>query len=299
MADGTGDAGLSVAEGVLLGHALVARVAKELGIRVFFIKGPASVLRGLRSPKTSTDVDVFVAPADLDELLQCLLKRGWRERPVDLDWPFPRHSVTIHHLQWPCCIDIHFRFPGMENSPEDCFELMWAHTEDFTLAGRGVRVPSAPMGIVILALHALRAPSLPASRQELDYLASLAHKEKLETGVLDLAVRVGAQAAMRPFLAGILQDGAAPAWPVPSTEWRYRMLAKEPGSARLLALAQAPWRGKFAVLLRALYPPPGSVIGEDFNTDVSIRAFLATHRARWTRFLRALPRIARDFTCAK
>ena len=57
---------LSIPEAVLLGHALVARVADSLGIRAFFIKGPASVIQGLRLPKVSVDVDVFVPPADLE-----------------------------------------------------------------------------------------------------------------------------------------------------------------------------------------------------------------------------------------
>src|SRR5690349_7393687 len=98
------DAELSVSEGVLLGHALVARVAAELDIRAFFIKGPVSVVQGLRPPKTSGDVDVFVAPGDLEAMLQALVERGWRKRPIGPDSSvFPRHSVTLDNPQWPCC----------------------------------------------------------------------------------------------------------------------------------------------------------------------------------------------------
>lgn len=98
MADQTDKAQLSVSEGVLLAHALVGRVADSLGVRAFFIKGPASVRRGLRQPNTSADVDVFVDPAGREVLLQGLRERGWRQRPVDPDiTTFPKHAVTLDH----------------------------------------------------------------------------------------------------------------------------------------------------------------------------------------------------------
>ena len=160
------DTQLSIPEAVLLGHALVARVADSLGLRAFFIKGPASVIQGLRLPKVSTDVDVFVSPADIQPLLASLQDRGWRERTADLDgMVFPKHSVTVNHPSWPCHIDIHFRFPGMERDAAATFDAMWLHTEFLELAGQDVRVPSKALGITLLALHSLRAPApagLPA-----------------------------------------------------------------------------------------------------------------------------------------
>ncbi len=172
-----GAAQLSVPEAVLLGHALVSRVAEGLGIRAFFIKGPASVIQGLRLPKVSGDVDVFVAPQDLDSMLQGLRERGWRDRPVDPDTsPFHKHSVTIDHPEWPCCIDVHFRFPGMDTDPAEAFEVMWGNTEVLEIAGQDVRVPTKALGILILALHALRSPRVPACRQELEFLADLTER---------------------------------------------------------------------------------------------------------------------------
>lgn len=294
MGESAGEAGLTVSEGVLLGHALVARVADGLGVRVFFIKGPASVQLGLRRPKISNDVDVFVAPADLEMLLDGLRERGWRERPEDPYRPFPLHSVTIDHPEWPCCVDVHFRFPGMEGP--DCFEVMWPETQELELAGQTVRVPSVPLGIVILALHALRATNLAASRQELEYLTAVAQKEQLEADVLDLATRAGALAAMRPLLEHLLPERLITVWPAPSSEWRNRMLAREPGSARLLALAQAPWRVKPRMLWRAVVPGRDMLLVGDIYADVSFRGRLALHRARWVRFLRAVPRIIRDIS---
>ncbi|WP_232223535.1 nucleotidyltransferase family protein [Arthrobacter sp. FB24] len=289
---------LSVPEAVLLGHALVQRVADSLGIRAFFIKGPASVVQGLRLPKISVDVDVFVPPADLEPLLAGLRARGWRDRPVDPDSrTFPKHSVTIDHPEWPCCIDVHFRFPGMEASPGDCFEAMWAHTEALELAGQEVRVPSKALGILILALHALRSPHLPACRQELDYLAELTERESLAAAILEISDATGSLAAMRPFLEERLpQKEAAIAWPQPSTEWRNRLLSKEPGSARIIAIAQAPLREKPKMLFRAVFPPTEVFLTGNIYADMSLRGRLRQHRARWARFLRSAPKMVKDLS---
>ncbi|ELT45974.1 hypothetical protein G205_01968 [Arthrobacter nitrophenolicus] len=295
MADQPDNAQLSVSEGVLLGHALVARVAASVGVRAFFIKGPVTVLQGLRQPKTSADVDVFADPAGLDVMLQGLQERGWRQRPVDPDTTtFPKHAVTLHHPEWPCCVDVHFRFPGMEAGLAECFEAMWAHTGEFDLAGQTIRVPSPALAILILALHALRSPHLPACRQELAYLAQLVWLQAQAPGILRIAEATGSLAAVRPFLEGLLADPHAVEWPPASMEWRNRLLAREPGSARLVALVQAPWRAKPGLLWRAVFPQPQVFLSGNIYADMSVGGQLMQHWARWARFLRALPQIARD-----
>ncbi|WP_255527062.1 nucleotidyltransferase family protein [Pseudarthrobacter sp. BIM B-2242] len=269
----------------------------KLGIKAFFIKGPATVIQGLRLPRTSADVDVFVSPGELDVMLSGLRERGWRERPVDPDnRTFPQHSVTVDHPEWPCCIDVHFRFPGMENAPADCFDVMWANTERLELAGQGVRVPSKALGIVILVLHALRSPHLPACRQELEFLANLTERLLQFPELLFLARATGSLAAMRPFLEDILPLPVAVEWPQISTEWSNRLMAKEPGSARLIGIAQAPLRAKSRMLFRAVFPAPEVHLSRDIYADMSLPGRLKLHKARWARFLRAAPRILRDLS---
>lgn len=286
---------LSISEGVLLGHALVARLADGLGARAFFIKGPASVLQGLRQPKTSADVDVFVEPARLEQLLHGLRERGWRERPVDPDSrAFPKHSVTLDHPDWPCCIDVHFRFPGMEHPAAACFEVMWASTDVLELAGQPVRIPSKALGILILAMHALRSPHLPACRQELEFLADITTHHSHALAILEVATATGSLAAVRPFLEDLLPDASAPEWPDPSVEWRNRLMAREPGSARLVAIVEAPWREKPGMLWRAVFPPDEVFLSQNIYADMSLRGRLVQHRARWARFLRSGPRLVRD-----
>jgi hypothetical protein len=289
------NAELSVAEGVLLGHALVARVAAELGVRAFFIKGPAIVLQGLRKPRTSGDVDVFVSPQDLDAMAGALQEKGWRNRPVDPDSrTFPKHSVTVDHPEWPCCIDVHFRFPGMEAPASDCFETMWANTERATLAGHEVRVPSRPLAIMILALHALRSPDLPSCREELQFLTELTPGDVLAPAILELSEATGSLAAIRPFLGDLLPTSSVPVWPEASLEWRNRLLAQEPGSARIIALVQSPWNEKPQMLWRAVFPGRQVLLSRDVHADMSPQGLASQHAARWGRFLRAIPKIASD-----
>ena len=295
MSEASNDAELSIREGVLLGHALVARVAEALDVRVFFIKGPASVMQGLRDPRTSADIDVFVEPKSLEHLLEGLKDRGWRERPVNPhDHTFPRHSVTVDHADWPCCIDIHFRFPGMEKPNSDCFDMMWTRTEELTLASHMLRVPTPTLGILILALHALRAPHLASCRQELAFLAVVTKQEALEEPVLEVAGATGALAAMRPFLEPLLPNDVTHGWPNPSAEWQNQVNAKEPGSARLRAIVQAPWQGKPKMLWDALFPSPEVFLSRDIYADLSLRGQLRQHGARWRRFVQAVPQIVRE-----
>ncbi|WP_104044903.1 nucleotidyltransferase family protein [Arthrobacter sp. ZGTC412] len=293
--DTGGETQLSIAEGVLLGHAMAARVADGLGLRAFFIKGPASVMQGLRQPKTSVDIDVFVSPSSLEQMLQGLRGRGWRERPVDPDaTTFPKHSVTLDHPEWPCCIDVHFRFPGMESPAADCFEVMWANTDYLELAGQEVRVPSPALGILVLALHALRSPQLPACRQELDFLAGFTERQSHAPAILEIATATGSLAALRPFLEDLLPETTELGWPQPSAEWRNRVMAREPGSARLIAIVQAPWHDKPKMLWRAVFPRPEVFLSGNIYADMSLLGRLLQHRDRWARFLRAVPRILRD-----
>lgn len=286
---------LSVSEGVLLGHALVARVGSELDIRAFFIKGPVSVLQGLRPPKTSGDVDVFVALHDLETMVEALQRRGWRERPVDPDSKtFPKHSVTLDHAKWPCCIDVHYRFPGMEAVASECFEVMWENTERVALAGQDIRVPSKPLAILLLALHDLRSPNLPACRDELGFLSGIVSQETLALPIADLSTATGSQAAIRPFLERLLPENKILDWPEASTEWGNRVLAQEPGSARIIALVQARWQDKPTMLWRAVFPRAEIFLTGNIYADISLRGRLVQHATRWARFLRSVPRIARD-----
>lgn len=162
------------------------------------------------------------------------------------------------------------------------------------LAGQGVRVPSKALGVVILALHALRAPHLQASQQELSFLSGVSTREALAAAVVEITPATDALAAMRPFLEDLLPDPAAVDWPSPSMEWRNRLFSREPGSARLIAIQQAPLRDKPRMLRTALFPNDAVYLSQDPYVDLSFKGRLRVYLARWARFLRASPRLARD-----
>jgi hypothetical protein len=183
----------------------------------------------------------------------------------------------------------------MENSPGDCFEVIWANTEELELAGQVVRVPSKALGILILALHALRSPHLPACRQELKFLADSTGRQSLAPAILDVSTSTASLGAMRPFLEPLLPQTMVD-WPNASTEWRNRLLAKEPGSARLIAIFQAPLRDKPIMLYRAVFPAPEVHLSRDIYADMSLPGRFKSHRARWARFLRSAPKVVRDLS---
>lgn len=295
MAEDSNETMLSLPEAVLLGHAMVQRVVDALGIRAFFIKGPVSVLQGLREPRVSGDVDVFVAPSDVELILLALEGRGWQQRPSEPEsGSFPKHSVTIGHPRWPCCIDVHFRFPGMDRPAARSFETMWANTVGMKIAGQEVRVPSIPLGILVIALHALRTPRHPSCRQELEFLSRFTSRHLYADAVLKIAMATGSLAAVRPFLEDLLSEHISPEWPDPSLEWRNRGRAQEPGSARFIAIMQAPWRDKARLLWRALFPRSEVFLSGNIYADMSLTGRLRLHSDRWKRFLRGFPRLVRN-----
>jgi hypothetical protein len=182
----------------------------------------------------------------------------------------------------------------MEALAADCFGTMWANTEQLALAGHDIRAPSKPLAILILALHALRSPDLPPCREELDFLTALTREEALASEILELSESTGSLAAMRPFLGDLLPTSSVPVWPEASLEWRNRLLAQEPGSARIIALVQSPWHEKPQMLWRAVFPGRQVLLSRDVHADMSPQGLASQHAARWGRFLRAIPKIASD-----
>lgn len=285
---------LRMTDAVALCHALVAHVAESLGLRVIFIKGPISAIQGLRPPKDSMDVDVMVSPEELGALINGLQLKGWRLRPSDNDEvTFPAHSVTLYHATWPSNIDVHFRFPGMERTPVECFDALWLRRTEVVLAARTVSAPSAPLGICILALHALRSPWLAESKAELVHLKSVATPAMLPA-MLEICDEVQCMAAMHPFLTevyGLEYEGGTPP---PSDEWVRRTASRSVGSARLIALVDNPWGVRAGMLRRAINPSKESLLARDLYADVSLQGRVRLAATRWARFVRSLPKTAGD-----
>jgi hypothetical protein len=132
------------------------------------------------------------------------------------------------------------------------------------------------------------------SRQELDFLARLTERQSHAPAILKIATATGSRAAVRPFLEGLLPKSTDLAWPQPAPEWQNRVMAREPGSARLIAIVQAPWHDKPKMLWHAVFPRSEVFLSGNIYADMSFLGRLLQHRDRWARFLRAVPRVLRD-----
>jgi hypothetical protein len=234
---------IPVAARVHLSHAVVETLALDAGVDLLHIKGPA-LLPGLRAPRrSSTDVDVLVAPGQAARLEAALAEHGW-EQMTDIESGSAfKHAANWFHDNWGY-VDVHAHWPGPQAGPAEVYAAFaeGAHTQD--VAHVPCRVPNRTAQILILVLHAARSGGSPA---DLD-LAWFAASEEERNEVLALAVRLRAETA---FAAGIGEidtvtgDRTADLWRYYSRggtrldEWRARIRAapNRREAARVLASA--------------------------------------------------------------
>lgn len=195
---------LALAEAVPLAHALVDRVAVDVDVRVLFIKGPAAQLQGLRTRRASVDVDILVDPSRRQVLAEPLIELGWvDENPYTSPTVLPMHSLTHRHPSWPCELDLHDRFPGFFDDPQDVFERLWERRQTVLVAGREVPCPDPAGHALVLALHSLRDPHDEAKAHELAMLESHVTEIADDDWLLELArlaADLGAADTAAPFL---------------------------------------------------------------------------------------------------
>lgn len=285
---------LRMDEAVLLCHALTGHVASQIGLRVLFIKGPVTVAQGLREPRQSVDVDVFVEPGDVSILVAAMKLRGWEVRPAEPDIDaFPRHSETLFHRSWPSDVDVHYRYPGMEAPAVDCFEVMWKASETYMIAGQEIRVPTRALAIGLLALHSLRTPWMTSSRLDLDYLLALPLEEDRQD-IIAIAQETGSASALRPFLDEAFGVQTLDPMPTPSPEWSARTKTRSPGTARAIALANAPWHRKPRLLANAFFPSKTTLLANDIYADLSLRGRFKQNIKRWRTLFTSFPEFIVD-----
>jgi hypothetical protein len=290
-------AALTLAEGVELGYALIARVADDIGARAIAIKGLVNEAHRLRAPRDSVDVDILVEPARHADLVSALLAIGWTAAPTAAAPPaFGAHSVALHHPAWPCEVDLHDRFPGFLADPVDVFEVLWAgHT--FVVAG-GVAVPATGLheSALVMALHALRTPGEPRNARELvDLVTRLASRGVDADRLRALAAATGCLTTARPFLVALGVSTQRPDADDPLVmQWELRRSVRQTRNLGwLVALRRTvPWRW------------PGLLVATFLSSEPLLRQYYpqapAGRRglwlARWWRLkaaVRDLPRALR------
>jgi hypothetical protein len=269
---------------VLLCHALVAAAAERAGVRVLFVKGPTAHLQELRAPRISSDTDVLVPEEGLADLVAELGDRGWLVRPEDPDKAFLQpHSVTLYSARWPCDIDLHFRFPGMEGEWGDVFDFLWARRTAVEVARRRIAVPSPGDHLGILLLNELRSRSDGSAR--LEEVRSLALRRPGE--LLDFARGTGAVGPLRPVLE-LVPESAGLVYPRLSRNWRWHTRTSSDAARRIIAVLQSPWREKPRLILHSVFAPLEVVRITDLRADASPRTLARKNLQRWSRALHHL-----------
>lgn len=141
---------------VQLAHAAVEWLARDSGVDVLHIKGPA-VAPGLRTHGGSgTDVDVIVRPDGVDLLMDALGRHGWRvETSFDAGSAFD-HAANLYHPSWGL-LDVHRHYPGMDRDPAAAFAVLWERRRHVELGHVRCAVPDPLAQSLVLLLHAARS----------------------------------------------------------------------------------------------------------------------------------------------
>lgn len=284
--------------GIPLGYAFVSHVAAACGIRLLVIKGLQLSEQGLRAQSRSTDIDVLVAPEDLEPLVAALTRRGWvRTAGRDVPGVLPQHAVTIIHDGWPAAIDIHHYYPGFFAAPEAVFEQLWSSRMAQEYAGQRVWGLEPAANAVFIGLHHVR--HIASQRHANQYQHMLGRGfSPAEIATIDELTRVGRSCEVLAELRAHL--GLAAVSDLTHEErrvWRYYQDTNEDGStsAWLTAVANAPARKRLAVLFRAVWPSAAEIRAEyTFPAGSNVTAHRLRRLIRGTRALPAALRSLRS-----
>jgi hypothetical protein len=279
--------------------ALVSHIAVEIDARAMIVKGRTLEHHGLRRGHTSLDVDVLADPRRATALLSALAERGWRERAIpEINRRVDPHSWSLVHDDWPCDIDLHYRFPGFALDPQDVFEALWSRHELLTVAQVDVAIADRPSSILILGLHSLRDSSSRARhRNDLATLTSLSLSKEERGEVGRLAEATGSVSALTLPLAklgvtataGARESGSA----VPA-QWRARVLSDGSGAWAWWQLwRMTPWHRRHAVLGRALWPSRRDLRAAHPHLPPGALREIRARGARLLRGVRSIPRAIR------
>ena len=247
---------LRVSEAVELAHALISRLAEWEGIRILFVKGPTAVALGARPPRPSSDVDVLCEPGGMERLGVALASCGWRRRApegvnkhlVHASQYLFEHSTHYIHDDWPCDLDLHYKFPGFLAPDEIVFDTLWARRAHVAVAS--VPVPAADQlgQVAVVGLHALRDPGSGLLAADLGLLqtvlAELSPEAKADLG--RLAAATGSSETLRPLLERAHVPVATGMWNDPEALRRWRVRTASPAiptSSWLLSWALPAGRG--------------------------------------------------------
>jgi hypothetical protein len=236
-------------------------------VDVLLLKGPAlaALLYTAGEHRSYSDVDLLVAPIELDAAEEVLLALGYTNADGvtgvdDVGGVVHAHTWVRNAATGPTMIDLHRWLSGAEAPPHVAWVALLAHRTWIEVAGRRAAVLDPAGQGMHLALHAAQHGA--AYERQLDELALALERWPAE--VWDSAAALAAEIeATRAFAAGLrlLSRGAAEAarlgLPVTAEEdWTIRHRAARPrGTFHIRALAEAgSVSDRLRILRRALLP---------------------------------------------
>jgi hypothetical protein len=245
----------------------VLAALSEAGVDALLLKGRglATLLYGPGCDRSFSDVDLLVAPADLEAAEDALAGLGYAEADGGID----DIGGVVHAQAWRRTaprsdgdppIDLHRRFPGSRADPAVTWVALLARRAWIELGGRPAPVLDRVGQAMHLATHAAQhGPAAVKHVHELELALASWPAEVWESA----AVLAGEIGATEPFAAGLrlCRRGAAVAAQLglPGTDgldWALRHRSERPpGTFHLQALAEVrSLRGRLDVLRRSLFP---------------------------------------------
>ncbi len=290
---------LRLADAVELGHALVQRLADQNGARVLLLKGPALHRHGLRSARTSSDVDALVEPQRFAQLCDAFLAAGWHERPVDfITSRTSVHSRTFIREGWPCDVDVHSFYPGFLAPADEVFEILWADRVRMPFAHRLCDVPDRLGSALVLALHSLRGKAVDARHsRELDELLQIGFDDHERARLAVLAERTGCAATLEDVLPKLGVDVTLSEEQRSAAEvvrWRRRVASGSHGAYFWIdAFRRGNGRERMDVIRRSIWPTREHLLLARPEVVDTVPGRLKGRIARWGRGVRSLPQAVR------
>ena len=213
-----------------LAHAVVEYVARDCGVDLLHVKGPATTDRFRLAGRTSSDVDVLVRPSHVLRLTTALEAADFEPRTGFESGSIFRHAANLHHRYWGW-VDVHRSFPGFGVEAAVAFEELWRRRCTTSIAAYDVQVPSVLDQALLILLHGARDTA--RGRADIDRVrAALSDAELVE--VRQLANELGAEVALAAAsgeLANFRDRAEHDLWVVASEggtrlqEWRARFRA--------------------------------------------------------------------------
>ncbi|MDR6987984.1 hypothetical protein J2Y66_002482 [Paenarthrobacter nitroguajacolicus] len=265
-------------------YALVASVARDHGVDVIAIKGPALHRQGLREREHSGDVDVWADPSHMDILCTAFEAWGWNGRADQWSGLSFNHSVALEPGSWGCELDVHRHIPGCADADSSVFSKVRDNSHATTFAGVPMLTPDLPAHSVIFALHDLR----PEARHDKAAVGAGELAEKLRLGgqeTLDFAHSIRATAVLEPALRLAFPAARLPVDHAVPINWKWRQ-SKGWWRAYWMIFTSLPVGERLLFIRRAVWPQVEVLAASDGRAGRSTRNLVGARLRRIAKLFR-------------